>query len=366
MHQNCSLIRYFSYSVAALHHKEVWIYIYRQTLFVNRFFFLICFLSNCFFALAQSQRFQYMQPKMGSPFHIIFYAEDTATATGLAQRSFQLVDSLNIVFSDYLDTSELNRLSATAGKDSFVSVSPILFDILKRSQQAWKKSEGSFDITIGPLSKVWRRARKEKKFSEEGVIREAKAKVGFDKVLIDTSHHRVKLTQAGMQLDLGGIAQGFAAQQVIDFLQSKGIHSALVNASGDIVCSDAPPGKNGWTIGVNLPHDADDLLDRTIVLDNKAVSTSGDVYQFMVHEGKRYSHIIDPRTGYGVTFQRNVTVIAPQGTSADWLATACSILPIRKAKKLVKEMNAVFLITQIRKGKLRIYTSKGMTRYWKK
>jgi FAD:protein FMN transferase len=333
---------------------------------VNRLFFLICFLSNCFFSLAQTQRFQYMQPKMGSAFHLIFYATDTATANELAQLSFQLVDSLNFIFSDYMDTSELNRLSATAGKDSFVSVSPLLFNILEMSQQAWKRIEGAFDITIGPLSKVWRRARKEKYFPDQAVIQEAKEKVGFEKMLIDTTYHRIKLTKPGMQLDLGGIAQGFAAQQVVDYLQSKGIHSALVNASGDIVCSNAPPGKTGWTIGINLPQDADDLLDRTIELQNKAVSTSGDAYQFMEHEGKRYSHIIDPRTGYGVTFQRNVTVIAPNGTSADWLATACSILPIRKAKKLVKKMDSELLITQIKKGKLKFYTSKGMKRYLKK
>ncbi len=307
-----------------------------------------------------------MQPKMGSPFNLIFYSDDSVKAATLADRSFHLVDSLNLIFSDYIPASELNRLSASAGKDSFVWVSPLLYDMIVTSKQAWEKSEGAFDITIGPLSRLWRQARKENRFPSEKEIRTAREATGFDKILIDTSTHSIQLMQQGMQLDPGGIGKGFVAQQVVDFLRSNGIHSMLAGAAGDIVCGEPPPAKNGWSIGVNMPEHAHDLMNNSIELSNKAVSTSGDVYQYIEHKEKKYSHIIDPRTGYGVTFRRNVTIIAKDGATADWLATACSILTVRKAKKLVKQYHAELLITQLKKKKIRVQTTAGMKAWWKK
>ena len=129
--------------------------------------------------------------------------------------------------------------------------------------------------------------------------------------------------------------------------------------------SAAPPDTRGWTIGVNVPETKEELLDKTLLLQHKAVSTSGDAFQYTDHDGKRYSHIIDPRTGYGVTSQRNVTVIANDGTTADWLATACSILPIRTAKKLAEHMNAEVLIAQVKKGQLVFKATSGFGKYWK-
>ena len=169
-----------------------------------------------------------------------------------------------------------------------------------------------------------------------------------------------------MQLDLGGIAQGYIAQRVIDFLKTKNIVNALVDVSGDIVTMGAPPNTNGWTVGVNVPEKTDELLKQKLLISNKAVTTSGDVYQYMEHDGKRYSHIVNPRTGYGITSQKNVTVIANDGTTADWLTKACSILSIRKAKKLAHSLQAEVLIAEIKKGKLIFHTTKGFGRYWKR
>jgi thiamine biosynthesis lipoprotein len=166
-----------------------------------------------------------------------------------------------------------------------------------------------------------------------------------------------------MQLDLGGIAKGYTAQAVVDYLSRNGITSALLDAGGDIACTGAPPGTDGWSIGINVPEQADALLKRTIRLQNGAVATSGDVYQFTEHKGRKYSHIIDPRTGYGVTFQRNVTVIARDGTTADWLATACSLLPIRKAKKLARKQGAALLIGILSRNRLRFYRTTNWNRH---
>lgn len=309
---------------------------------------------------AQLQRFSFTESKMGSPFTIIFYSDDSTEAYQLAKQSFILVDSLVFIYSDYMDSSELSKLSAAAGQDTKpVVLSPALFDIIKKAAFAYKKSNGAFDITIGPLSKLWRKCRKNHQFPEADSLLQKKQLIGFNKLILDTLNKTIILTTPGMQLDLGGIAQGYIAQKVVDFLTANHIQQALVNASGDIVMSNAPPGMSGWTVGINVPEETDLLLQNTLLLTNKAITTSGDVYQYLDHEGKRYSHIIDPRTGYGTTFQRNVTAIANDGTTADWLATACSILSLRKSKKLANQLGADLLISRIKNGKPVLYTTKG-------
>jgi thiamine biosynthesis lipoprotein len=303
---------------------------------------------------------------MGSPFNIIFYSGDSTEASTTAQQCFQLVDSFVIIFSDYLDSSELNRLCAKAGKTKNpITVSPALFDIFLQSKIAYEKSDGTFDITLGPVTRLWRKARKEKVFPGDLAVKEKLALTGFKKISMDTATHGILLLQPGMQLDLGGIAQGYIAQRVIDLLKTRNIDNALVDVSGDIVAIGAPPGTNGWTLGINVPEKKDELLKKNLLISNKAVTTSGDVYQYMEHNGKRYSHIIDPQTGYGITSQINVTVIANDGTTADWLTKACSILTISKAKKLAHSLQAEVLIAEIKKGKPVFHTTRGFGRYWK-
>jgi len=315
---------------------------------------------------AQQKRFSYTQQKMGSPFTIVFYSADSMRANRLAMQCYNLVDSFVSIFSDYIDSTELSKLSAAAGKVTEpVPLSPALFDILRLSKTAFEKSGGAFDITIGPLSKLWRTARKTKQFPTDESVQAARSLTGFNKLHLDTVNKTIILPKSTMQLDLGGIAQGYIAQKIIDFLSTQQISSALVNASGDIVTSGPPPGLKGWTVGVNMPETTNDLLSRTLLLHNRSVTTSGDVYQYIEHNGKRYSHIIDPRTGYGVTFQRNVTVIANDGVTADWLATACSILPVKKAKKLAIQFGAELLVTEIKQGKLVFKSTKGFKLFWK-
>jgi FAD:protein FMN transferase len=317
-------------------------------------------------SIGQQKRFTYSASKMGSPFTIILYSGDSAQAARISTNAFLLVDSLVNIFSDYIDSSELNRLCARAGNMSGpVVVSPALFDIILQSKIAFEKSRGTFDITLGPLSKLWRTARKNNLFPPDKIVQEKRALTGFDKIELDTVNKTVKLALPGMQLDLGGIAQGYIAQKVINFLRLHNINNALVNVSGDITAIGKPPGTNGWSIGVNIPGDAEALLNKQILISDKAVTTSGDVYQYMTYNNKRYSHIIDPRTGYGITVQKNVTVIADDGTSADWLTKACTLLSKNKAKKLVRSFNAELLIVTLKKTKLAYFSSKGFKQYWK-
>ena len=339
---------------------------YKNQQLFFRIFFAVLFFAATLNGSAQLKRFSFTKSKMGAPFNIVLFCSDSIKANQIAKQCFNLVDSFIYIFSDYIDSSELSKLSSTASPAAKpVAVSPALFDILILSKKAFDKSEGAFDITLGPLTKFWRKLRKEKTFPADEAVQLKRKLTGFNKLIIDTVNKKVKLTQAGMQLDLGGIAQGYIAQKIIDFLRTQNINHALINVSGDIVMSDAPPGSKGWTAGINVPETTDELLPQTLLLHNMAVTTSGDVYQFIEHNGKRYSHIIDPRTGYGVTSQRNVTVIANDGATADWLATACSILSVKKAKRLAAKMNAEVLITENKNDKIIFYNSKGFTRYWK-
>lgn len=330
---------------------------------LKRLFILIIFFAFVHRCKAQEKRFSFSRPKMGSPFSIIFYDADSLHAVKAANDCFNLVDSFVNIFSDYIDSSELNQLSNSAGTNNYVPVTPSLYDIIVQSQKAYKLSNGAFDITAGPIIKLWRKARKEHRFPDRSAIAENKNLVGFNKVKIDTASKSVLLVRQGMQLDLGGIAQGYIAQKVLERLTLHSIKRALIDVSGDIAMGEPPPQKKGWTIGVNLPERTEDLQKKKLLLHNCTVSTSGDVYQYMEYKGKKYSHIIDPRTGYGVTTQRNVTVIAADGATADWLATACSILSISKAKRLAQKMNAELMIAQIKNGKIISHTTKNFKNY---
>lgn len=290
---------------------------------------------------------------MGSPFTISIFAKDSLQAAAAANVAFRCADSLNAIFSDYMDSSELNQLNATSGQGRYVPVSAALFDILTYSLEAARLSRGSYDISMGPVVKLWRKARKEKKLPDSDSLKNALRKVGYRFIHLDAVHRSVWLEKPGMQLDLGGLGKGYVAQAALKVIQAAGLNSAMVNAGGKIVIGDAPPGRNGWRIGITVPEEKEEIIPRLLLLENTSVATSGDIYQHLDINGKRYSHIIDPKTGLGITWQRNVTVIAKDGTVSDWLATACSVLPSKKAFKLIKRFpNAALLITELKEGKL--------------
>ncbi len=314
---------------------------------------------------AQLKRFEFSENKMGSPFGIIFYHKDSAEAMQIAKECFSIVDSLNTIFSDYNSESEVGKLALQTNQTD-IKVSGELFTMIVRSKDAWSRSGKTFDITIGTLTRLWRKVKRENRFPSEAEIKAAKDLTGFKNLIINEMSKTISFKKPGIRLDFGGIVPGYASQRVIDFLKTKNINIALVDASGDIVTGDAPPGKDGWTIGINLPESANEVWDKKLELKNFAVSTSGDVYRYIVHDGKRYSHIVDPRTGYGVTSQRNVTVITRFGADADWLATACSILPIKKALALAKKEHAAVLIATLNNDKIVTYKSKSFDKFFKK
>ncbi len=312
---------------------------------------------------AQARKYSYAETKMGSPFNLVIVSSDSIKANQLAKQCFQLVDSLNHIFSNYDSSSELSKINASAGLLPF-KMSPAMLDLVQKSEQAFVQSKAAYDISIGPLSSLWRNARKSKYFPSPNQVLATKKLVGLDQVKINKRLGTIFLPTTGMQLDFGGIAKGYIAQWVIDYLAKNGIDEALADAGGDIVMSGAPLNSKGWVIGVNIPETTDDLLNKKLQISNCSVATSGDVYQYFEKEGVKYSHIINPITGYGVTNLRNVTIIAKTGARADWLATACSILPIKEAKALALSNHAALLISTLQNGKLHFESTENFKNYW--
>jgi FAD:protein FMN transferase len=348
---------------------------------------IILLIINSLSTFSQSKKYTFSQPKMGSPLNITLYSDDSVKANQIATEVYKIADSLNLIYSDYLENSELNLLSKKSGTNEFTKVSPALWDILNLSVKASQKSKGAFDITVGSVVKLWRKARKEKVLPEENILKNTLQGVGYQYIILDSTTRAVKLLQPNTQLDLGGIAKGYVAQVIVDFCVKEGIEKVLVDAGGDLAMRVAPPAPDGgafsskylsdsWSkvppsrvrglhfrIGVAIPN-SEELIPRHLILQNQAVATSGNMYQFVEIGGKKYSHIVNPCTGLGVTHQRNVTVIAPDGAIADWLATACSVLSVKKALRLIKSMpNCELLMTEIRKEKLRMWQSEGFERY---
>ena len=282
-------------------------------------------------------RFEFVETHMGSSFKVLLYSTDATTARRASRLAFDRIAALDATLSDYQPESELSRLSLTAGGPA-VAVSADLFDILERSKQFHARTEGVFDVTIAPVGRLWRRARRDRKLPDPQKLAEARALVGSDKLLLDSRKRTVQLTRPGMRLDVGGIAKGYASQAAIDVLRSQGITRALVGGAGDIVVADPPPDVAGWTIaiaGLN-PSEADP--ETYILLKNAAISTSGDAERFVIIDGHRYSHIINPVTGMGVEDRASVTVVAPDGGTADALETSVYLLGPERGLKLIEAM----------------------------
>jgi thiamine biosynthesis lipoprotein len=281
-------------------------------------------------------RFEFVETHMGSSFKIVLYSTDEPAARRASQSAFDRIAGLDSVLSDYQPDSELSRLSEKAGGPP-VPVSADLFDVLHRSKEYYDRTGGAFDVTIAPVGRLWRRARRERKLPDPSTLAEALKLVGSDKMVLDPSKRTIQLTRPGMRLDVGGIAKGYASQAAVDVLRRAGIDSALVAGAGDIVVSGAPPGTEGWTIGVASLNPADSGPVMYLLLKNAAISTSGDAERFVIIGGHRYSHIVNPATGRGVEDRASVTVIAPDGGAADALETSVYLLGPERGLKLIEE-----------------------------
>jgi thiamine biosynthesis lipoprotein len=286
------------------------------------------------------REFEAVEPHMGTLFRIALYAEDEQRAAAAFRAAFHRVRELDEMLSDYKPDSELNRISRSAVGHP-VRVSEDLFRVLAASQKLAGETGGAFDVTLGPVIRLWREARKSSRPPDAAAIEKAGGRCGYRKLRLDPANRTVLLAQAGMQLDVGGIAKGYAADAALAVLKQLGIRSALVAASGDLAFSDAPPGRQGWKIGVD---------SAVLELRNAAVSTSGDAEQGLDANGKRYSHIIDPITHMGLTCGITVTIIAPTGILSDGIATAVSVLGAERGIEFVEKKAGVAALIAVSEG----------------
>ena len=303
---------------------------YRQT--ARRIVLAILLLATCWpvcSGLASDpalDRFEFTQPQMGVPFRIVLYAASADHGKKAAKASFARIAKLNHILSNYETDSELSRLGYHSGKASWTPVSPDLFRIITRAQALAAETEGAFDLTIGPLAAAWRNARRTHRFPDRDQLKRFQQRVGWHYLKLDYSRQQVWLSRAGMRLDPGGIAKGDALDQALIVLRQEGIHHALIAGAGDIAVSAPPPNRPAWRIELVEINPGSDKL--YLDLAHQAIATSGDLYQFVEIDGVRYSHIVNPHTGLGLTERRLVSVIAPDGITADSLATAFSVLPL--------------------------------------
>jgi len=297
-------------------------------------------------------RHEFTEPHMGTRFQIILYAPDKENASRAAKAAFARIADLDGIMSDYRPASELMRLCKKAG-GAPVRVSGDLFRVLEKAQEVSRLSDGAFDVTVGPVVKLWRRARRTKHLPPADKLAEARALVGYKYVRLDKKDRTVQLAKKGMQLDLGGIAKGYAADAALRVLKQHGISSALVAAGGDIAVSDAPPGKKGWKVGIAPLENPNDKPKKFLLLKNTAVSTSGDAEQFVEIGGKRYSHIVDPKTGLGLVGRMSVSVVAPNGTTADSLTKVVCVLGPKRGFAILDKIKGVssYAVWKTEKGK---------------
>ena len=320
------------------------------------FLFVVLQICPCPASDPPLSRYEFREVHMGTQFRIVLYTPDEPAANAASRAAFDRIAQLDAMLSDYQPDSELMQLCAKAGGPP-VRVSDELFFVLTRSQGLSNRSGGAFDVTVGPVVRLWRRARRQHKLPDPERLAQACELVGYELVRLDDESRTVQLMKPGMQLDLGGIAKGYAADEAMAVLKNHGVTRALVAASGDIVVSSPPPDEAGWTIGI-APLGGDEkgvrnlfpgrpdrgiaekvpdtfFVGEYLLLRDAAVSTSGDTEQFVEIDGRRYSHIVDPKTGQALTERMHVTVVASKGITSDSLATAVCVLGPERGLKLV-------------------------------
>ena len=313
------------------------------------------------------QQFEYTQPKMGTEFRLLIWAKDQKTADEAAEAAWDRINQLSKELSDYDPESELNRLCRQTDAGPMTEAVPVsddLWAMLERGIAAAEISDGAFDITIGPLSRLQREERKTGKLPDPQRFKDAKDAVGWKYIKLDREHHRVQLLHARMQLDLGGIAKGFTSDQVVKLFRQRGITRALCGAAGDIAAGDAPPGRSDWRIAIQSLKSPEQNSEY-VGIHNYGISTSGDTYRAAVVDGKEYSHIIDPHTGQGLSNRIGATTIAPEGATTDWTGTAISILGPEKGIEMIERIPgaAARVITIDEKGIEKVYESKRLKQF---
>lgn len=306
------------------------------------------------------QRFEAVEPHMGTLARITVFAPDEAAARTAFRAGFDRIAALDRVLSDYRPDSELSRVTREAvGRP--VPISTDLFAVLSASLRLSRATDGAFDVTQGPVIRLWREARKGHRLPDPEALQEAARRSGYAHMALDEGRRTVAFDIAGMQLDVGAIGKGYAASEAVAAIARSGVRSALVAISGDLACGDAPPGEPGWRIRIHRGDIGDASIPPVLRLTHAAVSTSGNAEQHLDVEGRRYSHVIDPTSRTGLLDDITVTVVARHGLDADGLDTAIGVLGVERGLALIeRQSDAAALIVVRKDGTTSAHASRRM------
>jgi len=262
-------------------------------------------------AMNSEARLERVTPAMGTTYTIEMYGIDPISMNSAADEAFEEVHRLDNLLSNYIPTSEVSRLNQTAANGP-VKVPRELFMLLERCRDDNRRSNGTFDITVGPLMKVWGFYRDSGHLASRAAVQKAMQSVGWQNVVLDPGSLSIRFIRPGVNLDFGGVGKGYAVDQMVRVLRRQGVRSALVSAgSSSIYGIGVPPDSpRGWRIQIRDPRNEEDTAGQ-VYLKNDSISTSGGYEKFFWADGRMYSHIMDPRTGFPSQGVLSVSVVAP-------------------------------------------------------
>ncbi len=274
---------------------------------------------------------------MGTNFTIYLYARNAQHASSTFEAAFEEIERLEQALSNYRSSSELSRINRTAAREE-VTTDPEVFGLLQTSLDYSRRTDGAFDVTVGPLMRAWGFFRGHGHYPTSQELARARENVGWQNIKLNAANHSVRFTRPGVEIDLGAIGKGYAVDRVVDVIREAGITSALVDAgSSTLYALGAPPGKSGWPVQVPRPGDRAHTVS-TVLLRDQSLSTSGSYEKFFQLNGRTYCHIMDPRTGKPVEDVLQTTVIAPDGTTTDALSTSMFVMGPVAGKELLKSV----------------------------
>ena len=293
---------------------------------------------------------------LGSPFEITVVAKDTIQANEYIDSAVNEVKRIENLISDWIPTTQISEVNRNAGLKP-VKVDAEVIELVTRANKISKLTNGAFDISYASMDKIWKFDGSMKAMPTPEAIKKSVEKIGYQNIIINEQDKTIFLKTEGMKLGLGGIGQGYIADKVKAVLQSKGCTSGIVNVSGDINTWGKQIDGKLWSVGIINPMNKNKVF-ATFPLEDSAVETSGSYEKFVIFNGIRYSHIIDPRTGYPATGIVSVSVFAKQTEIADAMATGIFVLGVDVGLDLVNQLKGIECIIVDDKGK--IHTSKGI------
>jgi FAD:protein FMN transferase len=262
---------------------------------------------------------------MGTGFSIVAYGQDRARLESAVAQGLEEARRLDEMLSNYKPDSEWSQMNRQAADRPFLASSE-LFNLLSACLEYSRQSEGAFDISVGPLMKLWGFYKGTGHLPHRAEVRGAMSLVGYRNVVLETSNHRVRFAKRGVELDPGGIGKGYAVDRIAQILKDDGVQHALISGGGSsIYAIGTPPNEQGWKVDIKNPRDPSKPVE-SVLLKDESMSTSGTYEQFFRAEGHLFSHIMDPRRGFPVQGMLSVSVITPQTIDSEAWAKPYYIL----------------------------------------